>query len=208
MPAAAIRSYRAIGAGAILTAVIYQLAKGLGGRGWSTTDYFSYFTILSNLFAGILLAGALRGPGPRSRTTDLLRGAAVMYMLTTGIVFEVLLSGHKESTPWANAIIHQIMPLVMIADWAIDPPQTELPLRKTLLWLSFPLLYIAYTVTRGAIVNWYPYFFVNPHHAGGYLAVLGGVLAIGVGMIALIGLITWMGNRRRQTRAVSQAAVA
>jgi hypothetical protein len=93
LTASAIRAYRTIGALAILTAIFYQLGHGLQERGWSTTDYFSYFTILSNLFAaGILLAGALRGPGPRSRTADLLRGAAVMYMLTTGIVYAVLLS--------------------------------------------------------------------------------------------------------------------
>jgi hypothetical protein len=209
MPAAAIRTYRAIGAVAILTAVFYQLGKGLGGRGWSTADYFSYFTILSNLFAaGVLLAGALRGPGPRSRTTELLRGAAAMYMLTTGIVFAVLLSGHKQNTPWANAIVHQIMPLVMILDWAIDPPRMQLPLRSTLLWLSFPILYIAYTLIRGAIVNWYPYFFVNPHHSGGYLAVAIGCLAVGAGMIGLILLITWVGNRRGQTLEISRAATA
>jgi hypothetical protein len=66
MPSAAtIRIYRAAGALAILAAVGYQLGQGLGGRSWSTANYFSYFTILSNLFAaGILLAGALRGPGP------------------------------------------------------------------------------------------------------------------------------------------------
>jgi hypothetical protein len=204
-----IRTYRAIGALAILVAVFYQLGHGLGGRGWSTADYFSYFTILSNLFAaGVLLAGARRGPGPRSRTTDLLRGAAVMYMLTTGIVYAVLLSGHKVPIPWANAIVHKIMPLVMIVDWLIDPPQIQLPLRSTLLWLSFPLVYIAYTLIRGAIVNWYPYFFVNPHRSGGYLAVAGGVLAIGAGMIGLIALVTWAGNRRGQTATVSRAAAA
>lgn len=204
-----IRTCRVAGTLAILTAVFYQLGHGLGGRSWSTTNYFSYFTILSNLFAaGILLAGALRGPGPQSRTFDLLRGAAVMYMLTTGIVFAVLLSGHKVSTPWANAILHKIMPLMMIVDWLIDPPRTQLPLRDTLLWLSFPLAYIAYTLIRGAIVNWYPYFFVNPHHSGGYLAVAGGILAIGVGMIGLILLITWAGNRRGQALTVSRPAAA
>ncbi len=207
--ATAIRTYRAIGALAILVAVFYQLGHGLGERSWSTANYFSYFTILSNLFAaGVLLAGARRGAGPRSRTFDLLRGAAVMYMLTTGIVYAVLLSGHKVPIPWTNAIVHKIMPLVMIMDWLIDPPRTQLPLRSTLLWLSFPLVYIAYTLIRGAIVNWYPYFFVNPHRSGGYFAVTGGCLAIGVGMIGLIGLITWAGNRRGQTLTISRAAAA
>jgi hypothetical protein len=192
-----IRTYRAVGALAILSAISYQLGHGLGGQSWSAANYFSYFTILSNLLAaGILLAGALRGPGPRSETVDLLRGAAVMYMLTTGIVYAVLLSGQKVSTPWVNAIVHQIMPVVVLVDWGLDPPWTQLPLRSTLLWLSFPVAYIAYTLTRGAIVNWYPYFFVNPNHSGGYLAVAGGCLAIGVGMIGLILLITWAGNRR------------
>ncbi len=116
-PATAIRTYRALGALAILTAIGYQLGHGLSAGGWHTANYFSYFTILSNLFAaGILLAGALRGAGARSGATDMLRGAAVMYMLTTGIVYAVLLSGQKVSIPWVNAIVHQIMPLVMIAD--------------------------------------------------------------------------------------------
>jgi hypothetical protein len=207
--ATAIRTYRAIGALAILVAIGYQVSQGLGWQHWSATDYFSYFTVLSNLFAaGILLAGAWRGPSSHSRSFDLLRGAAVMYMLTTAIVYAVLLSGHKVSTPWANAIVHRIMPLLMIADWTIDPPHTTLAPRSTLLWLSFPLLYIAYTLTRGAIVNWYPYFFVNPHRSGGYLAVAAGVMAIGLGMIGLILLITWVGNRRGRSLAISRPATA
>jgi hypothetical protein len=120
----------------------------------------------------------------------------VMYMLTTGLVYAVLLSGGKVSTPWVNAVHHKIMPGVMIADWVIDPPQTRLVLRRTLQWLSFPILYIAYTLIRGAIVDWYPYFFVNPHHSGGYPAVAARCLAIGAGMIGLIARITWAGNRR------------
>jgi hypothetical protein len=202
-----IRAYRAIGALAILVAIGYQLAHGLEGGHWNTANYFSYFTILSNLFAAaILLAGALRGGRSRSQAFELLRGAAVMYMLTTGIVYAVLLSGENASTPWVNAIVHQIMPLVVVVDWVIDPPRRPLPVRSTLLWLSFPLVYIAYTLIRGAVVDWYPYFFVNPHHSAGYLGVAGGCLAIGLGMIGLILSITWAGNRRGQALAVSRPA--
>ncbi len=193
----AIRTYRAAGGMAILAAVGYQVAKGLEASHWSAADYFSYFTILSNLFAaGILLSGALRGDGPRSAGVELLRGAAVVYMLTTGIVYAVLLSGHDSATPWVNAIVHRVMPVVVALDWMIDPPRVRLPLRSTLVWMSFPLLYIAYTLIRGAVVNWYPYFFVSPHHSAGYLGVAGGCLAIGVGILALILLTTWVGNSR------------
>jgi hypothetical protein len=207
--ASAIRAYRAAGALAILVAIGYQLASGLGGPHWSTVDYFSYFTILSNLFAAaVLLAGALRGDAPRSLTFELLRGAAVMYMLTTGIVYAVLLSGGSVSTPWVNTIVHRIMPVVVALDWVIDPPRMSLPVRSTMRWLSFPILFIAYTLIRGAIVDWYPYFFVDPDQSGGYLRVAGACLGIGVGMIGLILAIRWVGNRRGQAATVSQPTAA
>ncbi len=81
-------------------------------------------------------------------------------------------------------------------------------MRGALPWLSFPVAYIAYTLIRGAIVDWYPYFFVNPHRAGGYLAVAASCLAIGVGMIGLIALIAWAGNRRGQAPSAAPAATA
>jgi hypothetical protein len=205
--ATVIRTYRAVGALAILAAIGYQQGHGLSQGGWDSANYFSYFTNLSNLFAaGVLLAGALRGDRPRSATFELLRGAAVMYMLTTGIVYAVVLSGQSVSIPWVNTIVHQVMPVVVALDWMIDPPRMRLPIRKTLLWLSFPVLYIAYTLIRGAIVDWYPYFFVDPNRAGGYLAVEGACLTIGMGMIGLIGLITWAGNRRAVTSNAVTAA--
>jgi len=194
---AAIRAYRALAALAVLTAIGFQVGKGLERPGFSATDYFSYFTELSNLFAAaIFLYGAVRAGAPRGRTLESLRGAAVMYMLTTGIVYAVLLSGHHVDYPWVNTVLHRIMPIAVAADWILDPPRMRLALRQTILWMSFPIAYIAYTLTRGAIVNFYPYFFVDPHRHGGYALVAGDCLAISLGMIGLIAGITWVGNRR------------
>lgn len=193
----AIRAYRALAALAVLVAIYYQVSKGLEQRGFSPTDYFSYFTELSNLFAAaIFLYGAIRPDASRSSAVELLRGAAVVYMLTTGIVYAVLLSGHYVPYPWVNTILHRIMPVAVALDWVIDPPRVRLPLRQTILWMSFPLVYIVYTLIRGAIVDWYPYFFVNPSHRGGYLFVAGACMAIAVGILALVGATAWVGNRR------------
>jgi hypothetical protein len=200
----AIRTYRALAAIAVLVAIAYQVGKGLEHNGFSATDYFSYFTELSNLFAAaIFLYGTVQLAGTRSRTVELLRGAAVMYMLTTGIVYAVLLSGQGVTYPWVNTIVHRLMPIVVALDWIVDPPRVRLELRQTILWMSFPLVYIAYTLIRGAIVNWYPYFFVNPHHHGGYLFVTAGCLAITVGMLASILAITWVGNWRAGNQTAS-----
>ncbi|HTA14047.1 MAG TPA: Pr6Pr family membrane protein [Solirubrobacteraceae bacterium] len=192
-----IRAYRALLALAVLVAIAYEVAKSVEHGGFSTTDYFSYFTELSNLFAAaIFLYGAARGSETRSRTVELLRGAAVVYMLVTGIVYAVLLSGHSVSYPWVNTIVHRIMPIAVALDWLIDPPRMRLQLRETALWMSFPLVYVIYTLTRGAIVNWYPYFFVDPRRHGGYLLVAVDCAAIAVGILALTAATTWVGNRR------------
>ena len=69
-----------------------QLAD-LSGRGvLNPVSYFSYFTIDSNLIAAtVLLIGAARWRAEPSPTFDLVRGAAVVYMSVTGIVFTLLL---------------------------------------------------------------------------------------------------------------------
>ncbi|HEY8304341.1 MAG TPA: Pr6Pr family membrane protein [Solirubrobacteraceae bacterium] len=195
---AAIRVYRVLGAIAVLAAIAYQLAKGLAREGISTTDYFSYFTELSNLFAAAMfLHGSVRMAEERSRTVEMLRGAAVVYMLTTGIVYAVLLSGHVPIYPWVNTILHRVIPLAVVLDWLIDPPRVRLePIRTIALWMAFPTVYIAYTLARGAIVDWYPYFFVNPHRHGGYLLVAADCTAVTVGIVGLILATTWVGNRR------------
>jgi hypothetical protein len=191
---AALRVCRLLLALAALTAIGYDVAAG---PGVSDGDYFSYFTVLSNLFAAaILMHGAFHLAHARSRTVELLRGAAVVYILTTGIVYLVLLSGHAPAYPWVNAILHYLMPVAVTLDWLLDPPRVRLdPARTVVLWMAFPLLYIVYTLARGAIVDWYPYLFVNPHRSGGYLLVAGDCLAVGIGIAALIATTTWAGNR-------------
>jgi hypothetical protein len=199
------RGCRALLAVAAFTAIAYDAAAG---PGVSEGDYFSYFTVLSNLFAAaMLLHGALRPAREHSETVELLRGASVAYILTTGIVYLLLLSGHAPAYPWVNAILHYLMPVAVTLDWLLDPPHVHLDFLRTLvLWMAFPVLYIVYTLARGAIVGWYPYFFVDPHRAGGYLLVAGDCVAVGIGIIALIAATTWAGNRRRD--ALLGAAIA
>ena len=195
-----LRACRALLALMALTAIGYDVAAG---PGVSDGDYFSYFTVLSNLFAAaMLLHGALRPAYPRSRTVELLRGAAVVYILTTGIVYLLLLSGRAPAYPWVNATLHYLMPVAVTLDWLSDPPSVYLePTRTLVMWMAFPLLYVFYTLARGAIVDWYPYFFVDPHRSGGYLLVAGDCLAVGIGIAAIIATTTWAGNRRRDMLA-------
>lgn len=193
--ASLLRAGRGLLALAALVAIGYDVAAG---PGVSDGDYFSYFTVLSNLFAAaMLLHGALRAPHRRSRGTELLRAASVVYILTTGIVYLLLLSGHAPAHPWVNAILHYLLPVAVALDWLIDPPHVRLEIARTVVPLMvFPLVYVVYTLIRGAVVNWYPYFFVDPNRSGGYLLVAGDCLAVGAGIAGLILATALVGNRR------------
>jgi hypothetical protein len=193
----AIASYRTLGALAIIVAIGYEVGKGLGEAGFSVTDFFSYFTELSNLFAAaVLIGGVVLRNRPATKRAELLRGASVLYMLTTGIVFAALLSGKHVPIPWVNTIVHQIMPAVVAIDWLVDPPAVAIELTDALWWLSFPLVYLIYTLIRGPIVRWYPYPFIDPESRGGYLKVAVSSAGIAVGQTLMIAVIAAIADRR------------
>ncbi len=186
---------RAFFAAVALVAIAVQLTD-LAGKGvLNPVSYFSYFTIDSNLIAAAILLVGAASAGRGSARFDLFRGGAVVYMSITGIVFTLLLSNTDVDTaiPWVNTVVHELMPLVILADWLVTPPVTRLRLRDGLLWLSFPLVWIVYTLIRGSIVNLYPYPFLNPAN-GGYASVAVYAAGILVAMLVVCGLTVVLAN--------------
>jgi len=203
-------AFAALTAAAIVTQLLDLAGKGV----LNPVNYFSYFTIDSNLIAtAVLLYGAARWRVGRSPTFDLVRGAAVVYMTITGIVFTLLLSNTDVDTaiPWVNDVVHSLMPLVIVADWLLDPPADRLTMRQGVLWLSFPSVWIVYTLIRGAAAGWYPYPFLDPAN-GGY----GSVAVYSVAILVLMLLVCWAtvvlgnaacgGRRAADTDVVEQRA--
>ena len=142
---------------------------------FSVVNFFSYFTNLSNIIAAlVLLVGAYalrREPGltgtPRYA---LVRAAAVVAMAIVGVVYGVLLRNEDLGSlmPWVNIVVHYVMPVVVVLDWLYKPPRSSLNQRQIGFVLIYPALYLVYTLTRGAVLGWYPYPFLNPSHVGGY----------------------------------------
>lgn len=176
-----------------LSAVTTEIVTLVGLGRFNPSNFFSFFTIESNLLAAIvLLVGALftlRGKLPKD--FDLVRGAATLYMATTGIVFALLLSGLEASlltaVPWDNTVLHYIMPVALLLDWVIDPPKAKITFKRALVWLIYPIVYVAYSLIRGGIVGWYPYPFLNPA-TNGYV----GILVTSIGITATVLFLTWL----------------
>jgi len=108
-----------VGFGALaLAAVIYQLTVQIDD-GASVSNFLSFFTIESNILAGLVLLVTGLAPGSRRPMRwDDLRGAATVYMVATGLVYNTLLLdvdvGNLAS--WVNNVTHRLIPLVMLAD--------------------------------------------------------------------------------------------
>lgn len=176
----------------VLSAEVY-LVVVLGDR-FRPFDHFSFFTVLSNVFAAVVALLGVFTP-----VSAQIRGAAVLYMGTTGIVYWLLLRDIDVQTPaYANWVLHTIVPILVVAEWLSAPERT----RRAWLWLSFPLAYLAYTLVRGPIVNWYPYPFMDPR-THGYGAVFLNCLVVTVVFVALAFAVSWTGNKLAQKQRES-----
>ncbi len=162
-------------------------------HGFDLLNFFSYFTNLSNIFAAIVLIFSaiylIRRREPTA-TFDIIRGTSVVCMALVGIVFSILLRDEDLGSllPWVNAVLHYIMPVVMVLDWLYQPPETKLAVTQIAFWLIFPFLYLVYSLIRGSIVGFYAYPFINPNKVGGY----GGVTLYCLGILVAFLFFSWL----------------
>lgn len=178
------------------SAIVTEIATLVERGRLIPANFFSFFTIESNMFAvAIFLLSAIAVAGSKKAMhLTMLRGAATLYMVTTGIVFAVLLAGIEgmvlTAVPWDNIVLHYIIPIAVLVDWFIDPPKNRIRFKKALVWMIFPLAYVAYSLIRGPIVGWYPYPFLDPA-TNGY----GGVAITGIGIAVTALVLIWLLTR-------------
>lgn len=174
----------------------------------------SMFTYQSNTFeALVLLGGAFLAPGViGSVRWDRLRGAAVMYSVTTFLVYGFLIEGFYNPFAsdhyWTSTVLHQVIPAVLVLDLIARPFANRLTWRSTLLWTIYPIAYLVFSLIRGAFTGWYPYDFINPNEVGGYGGVVLYSIAITAGFFAIGSLIIGISNRlHRQPASASPVTV-
>ncbi|MEU8510183.1 Pr6Pr family membrane protein [Kitasatospora sp. NPDC048722] len=186
----------------LAVAAIAAVALGFSGYHAATgstgvVNHFGYFTILANAAAVVVLAlGGLAGLIGRGPVPDPVRGAVVLYLVITGLVYGTVLAKYPDqlTIPWVNDVLHRVMPLAVLADWLIDPPARRLRPTVGLWWLGFPLLYLGYTLLRGWAVGWYPYPFLDPGVHGGYRRVAGACALVAAAFVVVGAAVLAVGN--------------
>ena len=72
--------------------------------------------------------------GRRGSAVVLLRGAATTYLVVVGLVYAVLLAPLGAAggvpVPWANVVLHVIVPVYFVVDWLIAPDRQRLPCQR------------------------------------------------------------------------------
>ena len=183
------------------SAVVTEIATLVERNHFNPFNFFSYFTIQSNIFAFVMLiVSALAvARNKRSSKLNLLRGAATLYMVITGIVFAVLLAGVEGSiltaVPWDNLVLHYIMPVVLLIDWLVDKPSKAITFKRSFVWLIYPISYVIYSLVRGQLVNWYPYPFLNPKTNGFSGVFLTAVGIAGLTIVLMFILVKFTRNK-------------
>ncbi len=206
---------------AVVAAIVGQLivsinnwrGAGLTDIGVQITNFFSFFTIESNvLTVAIALIGAWLLFGAKGADPGWylgLRLATVTYMATTGIVYNLLLRGIElpqgTTLAWSNEVLHLVAPIYIVLDWLFAPGRRPLAWKAVWPVLVFPLVWGVYTLIRGPLTYdavfkkpyWYPYPFMNPTTSPeGYFSVAFYIVLIAVVIgVVCVGAV-WISKRR------------
>ena len=183
------RTLHAIVFVAACVGVLMEVVTALGSDdvGTRLVRLFSYFTIQSNILAAIASGMLAWRPDRRGRVFAVLRLDALLCIAVTGIVYHAVLAGLQDLTPagaLSNLLLHTVVPVGTVLAWLLVGPRPRLSAAVVGWSVAYPLAWIAYTFVRGAIVDWYPYPFIDVD-AHGYPQVLATCVGVAVLMFGL-----------------------
>lgn len=150
------------------------------GVGWRLIT----FTYQANVLAAAYYAWTLFSPRADARLG--LRGAAVLYVVVAGAVWNLLLTGRSMGYTPSNVLLHVVVPILAIADWVlVGRGAGAARWWQPIAWLGYPA---AYLVVALAVLDHAsrraPYYFLDPASVG-LGAVALNVTLLAVGFLAL-----------------------
>ncbi|MBW5422098.1 integral membrane regulator [Streptomyces sp. BG9H] len=192
-----VAAVRALIALAAATGIVIDLVIG------SPPRVLSYFTVQSNALVAVVLGlSAWRAWRGRRRLPPWVTGGTLLFIAITGLVYHLVLANASSgfsmteettsASDWhtlSNLLLHTVTPIAVALDWLLLTRPGGLRWRHASLWLLYPLAYLAFALTRGALLPPgstarypYPFLDVTTH---GYGSVLGNALTFGLAFYAL-----------------------
>jgi len=158
-------------------------------------DWFSYFTHWSLILVVLVFALLALRPGTPSRRFRILLLDALLMISVTGIVYAVVLAPIAPPMEgWellSNALQHYVTPPLAVLAFIVFGPRGWLERGLIPAALVIPIVWLAFTYARGAIIDAYPYGFINVVELGYPMALVNtlAIVLFGIAIcFALIGI--------------------
>ena len=205
------RTWFGLTAAAVFLAILLRLYVAAGqdwpfpSVGGRMFNVFCYFTIQSNLLVGatsLLLAVRL---DRSSLAFRVFRLDSVVCIAITTVVYHTSLAHlvHPEGlAAVSNTLLHTVCPLLYLAGWVLFGPWGAVSLRVIRYALIFPLCWLAFTLLRGPLVDFYPYPFVDVRVLG-YPRVMLNALLISALFFVLAAGAAGVDRLRLRSRAAA-----
>ena len=159
---------------------------GFAGAVSRTVDTLSYFTIWSNIVVAISVTLLLTRPLPDTWMRRVLRLDGLLMITVTMIVYQVVLAPSVDVVGWSrltDPTLHLVTPILTLVVWLVWGPRGWLTARLIPSALIIPVVWVVWILLRGAVVDAYPYDFVNVFRLG-YAVVFRNVF-----FVLLLGLV-------------------
>ncbi len=189
-------SIRLITGFGLIGSVIWQVTDRTLNNNFRPFEYFAYFSIVGAVFAGaLLLVTGVRAfkQLEEGKRLEIARLSLTVAMIVVGVVYHALLAdvasdvrdGDYVWPVFPNEFIHTYGPVLIVIDYLLSNKEFKLRMRAAFWVVAFPLLWLTFSVIRGIITNWWPYWFINPNGEGGVSGMLSYIAAIAFFFIIL-----------------------
>ncbi|PPH98108.1 hypothetical protein C5C95_10410 [Rathayibacter sp. AY1B7] len=188
----------AVGAAAVAV-ILHTYALSIVAGESNPFDYFGYFTNQTSLLASavLIVAGSValaRRPTPV--WLSYVRGAATAYSIVVAVIYNTLVPGTGTAPPWVSAVLHVVLPALVLLDWIVVADRGPLSWRRLWVVLPYPIVWVVVVLVRGASDGWVPYGFLLPENGMPSLVLHVAGLTCAV---LLAGALVWALSRRRRS---------
>lgn len=163
--------------------------------------FFSFFTILPNTIVALFFSAKLftskKNPLNFLNKNGALT-AITVFILLVGIVYQIVLRSiwePKGLQKVVDELLHSFIPLFVFVYWFLYSKKEDLNFITFIKWLSYPILYFIFIISRGLVSGFYPYPFVNVDKLGWTKIGINFVL-ITITILILFVILVFIGHKK------------
>jgi len=184
---------------AVLIWTIILIGLFLGG----IVDFIGslkYYTMQTNLMVAIWFTIAIiwyNNPKSLQKITGKIKGAVMLYITVTFLVFAIVLSPLYHPTGFAffsNLVLHYIAPIAFIIDWILTETEVKYEWNFLLYWFIYPICYLCFATIFGTFTGDYLYPFLDINALGVPFFIL--CICILVGLFVALSSVFVAINRK------------